>query len=74
MNKVARQIGNVHVTRIDLLKIRHLALQVIEARSKTCNVLQSELLREKLSLALCYRVTIFCATALRKKSALQHHL
>ena len=71
LTNVALQIGVGHVTHIDLLKIRHLVLQVFEARSKTCNVLQSEILCEKSSSALCYTATIFRATPLREKSVLQ---
>ena len=65
------QIGNAHVTHINCLKICHLAWETFEVRSKTCNVLQSKMSREKLSSALYYMVTIFCAAALRKRSALQ---
>ena len=64
------QISNAHVTHIDWLKIHHLALETFEVRSKTCNILQSKMLREKSSAALCY-MTMFCAVALREKSALQ---
>jgi len=68
---VAQEIGSWHVTCLDLQQIHHLALQVFEVRSKTCNMLQNEILCKKSCLTPCYTVSIFSATALHEKSVLQ---